>query len=176
MRDYGLATIHTTQVPFLVNLDTLLRLVGSPEVQVSWPLAPMNYMVAAYTQLESLFLLYTQWFYCLKSTIVGVEIVDMGPLALITIQVNPQVSFTLKIIGAIIELKRQWEGQVMAALGPDHHVSLYLNWSTELPAVLFQSSSAVGTSQQAKMASLESNLCPASHSSAVTFQVGGLSG
>ncbi len=56
MRDYGLAMVCTAQVPFLVNLDTLLRLVGSTEVRVSWPSAPMNYTVAAYKQLESLFL------------------------------------------------------------------------------------------------------------------------
>jgi hypothetical protein len=147
MRDYGLATVCTAQVPFLVNPNTLLHLIGSTEVQVSWSLAPMNYTVAAYKQLESLFLCYTWWFYCLKSTIAGTEIVDMGPLALTTIRVNPQVSFTLEIMGPIIELARWWEGQAMAALGPDCHLSLYLNPSMELPAVLFQSSSTVGTSQ-----------------------------
>jgi hypothetical protein len=35
MRDYGLAMVCTAHVPFLVNLDTLLRLVGSTEVRVS---------------------------------------------------------------------------------------------------------------------------------------------
>jgi hypothetical protein len=43
-------------LPFLVNLDTLLHLIGSTKVRVSWLSALMKYMVAAYKQLESLFL------------------------------------------------------------------------------------------------------------------------
>jgi hypothetical protein len=76
MRDYSLATMHTIQVPFLVNLDTVFHLVSSNEVCLSWPVAPRNYMVAAYMLLKSLFLLYTHSFYCLESTIPGAEIVD----------------------------------------------------------------------------------------------------
>jgi hypothetical protein len=78
MRDYSLATMHTIQVPFLVNLDTLLHLVSSNEVHLSWPAAPRNYTVAAYKLLKSLFLLYTRSLYCLESTIPGTEIVDAG--------------------------------------------------------------------------------------------------
>jgi hypothetical protein len=78
MSDYGLATVRIAQVPFLVNLDTLLHLVSSTKVCLSWPTARRNYTVAAYKLLESLFLLYTHWFYCLKSTVPGAEIVDVG--------------------------------------------------------------------------------------------------
>lgn len=63
-------------------------------------------MVAAYKLLESLFLLHTRWFYCLKSTITGAEIVDAGPPASTKIRVNPQVSFTPEVQGPIINLAR----------------------------------------------------------------------
>jgi hypothetical protein len=81
MRDYGLPTVCTAQVPFLVNFVMLLHLVSSTKVHLSWPTAPQNYTVAAYKLLEFLFLLYTWWFYCLKSTVPGAEIVDAGPPA-----------------------------------------------------------------------------------------------
>ncbi len=98
MRDYGLVTAQTSQVPFLVNLDTLLHLVSSTEIRQSWPTAQRDYTVATYKQHKSLFHLYTCWFYCLKSTILGAEIVDVGPLASTTIRVNLQVSFTLRLV------------------------------------------------------------------------------
>jgi hypothetical protein len=46
--DYGLPMPGTPSIPFLVNLDTLLRLVSSNDVRLSWSSAPRNYTVATY--------------------------------------------------------------------------------------------------------------------------------
>jgi hypothetical protein len=162
MQDYGLAMIRTTQVPFLVNLNMLLQLVGSTEVCISWPLAPMNYTVAAYKQLESLFLLYSRWFYCIKSMIAGVEILDEGSPASTTIQINPQLSFTLEIKGPIIALAKRWEDQALAALGPDRHLSVYgtsvISVSIFFSGKYFSAASSSGTSGGCAY-SLSTKLC-----------------
>jgi hypothetical protein len=129
LQDYGLPMSGAPSVPFLFNLDTLLQLVSSNDVCLSWSSAPRNYTVTTYKLLESMFLLYTRWYYCDKSTILGVEIIHLGPPASSTIQISPHVAFKQEVHGPLIELAMQWEEQAMASLDPAHHLSLYQSFN-----------------------------------------------
>jgi hypothetical protein len=141
-----------------------MQLVSSNDVCLSWSSAPWNYMVTTYKLLESLLLLYTRWYYCVKSTIFREEIIDSGLPASTTIWINPHIAFKQEVNGPLIELAKQWDKQAMALLGPAHHLSLYLNPAMVLPEVLFESM-ATGSSSHPAVPSSNLFHCPPTYTS-----------
>jgi hypothetical protein len=138
IQSQSLSGIVWRHAPFLLCVESLLHLISNNEIKLAWTVRPHNYMVAVYKLLESLLLLFTKWHFCLKSNITCAEIVDQGPLACTVLRLCPDVTFH-PLVGDIVQLAQDWKWQAINLLGPERHMSYYLNPMTDLPGKLFQS-------------------------------------